>query len=145
MKNEPIVIERTFDAPVELLWKAITDKDEMKKWYFDLKQFRPEPGFQFSFEGGTEDKTYLHHCTVIDAVENKKLSHSWRYEGFEGDSVVTWSLQPIGAKTKLTLTHAGVETFPNNPDFAKKNFIQGWMSIINDSLTSYIENSKIKS
>ena len=40
MNDGAFVIERTFNAPVAAVWKAITDKDEMKKWYFDLTDFR---------------------------------------------------------------------------------------------------------
>jgi uncharacterized protein YndB with AHSA1/START domain len=36
MKNEPFVIERTLNASAERVWKAITDKDQMKEWYFNL-------------------------------------------------------------------------------------------------------------
>ncbi len=31
MKTEPFVIERTFDAPIERVWKAITNKNDMKQ------------------------------------------------------------------------------------------------------------------
>jgi len=40
MNREPLVIERTYNTTVEKVWKAITDKDEMKHWYFDLEEFR---------------------------------------------------------------------------------------------------------
>jgi uncharacterized protein YndB with AHSA1/START domain len=60
MNKEPLVVERTFSAPVSKVWKAITNKDEMKHWYFDLKDFKPEVGFEFRFIGGTEEKkSYL--------------------------------------------------------------------------------------
>jgi uncharacterized protein YndB with AHSA1/START domain len=49
MNVEPIVTERLFDAPVATVWKALTDKSKMKKWYFDLPDFKPEKGFQFEF------------------------------------------------------------------------------------------------
>ena len=49
MKNEPFVIERTFNASKEKVWKAITNKNEMKLWYFDLEEFKPEIGFEFRF------------------------------------------------------------------------------------------------
>ena len=58
----PVVIERTYDAPVETVWKAVTNKEQMKHWYFDLKEFEPEIGFEFQFHGGTEQKQYLHLC-----------------------------------------------------------------------------------
>ena len=28
-------MERVYNAPVERVWSAITDKDQMKQWYFD--------------------------------------------------------------------------------------------------------------
>ena len=49
MKQDPFVIERTCNAPVEKVWKALTDKDQMKKWYFDLPAFKAEKGFEFEF------------------------------------------------------------------------------------------------
>src|SRR4030095_523220 len=46
----PIILERTFDAPVEKVWKAITDIDQMKQWYFpQLENFKPEEGFETEF------------------------------------------------------------------------------------------------
>ena len=31
MNNEPIIIERTFNARIEKVWKAITDRNDMKQ------------------------------------------------------------------------------------------------------------------
>ncbi len=42
MSNKPLVFERTLNAPVNAVWEAITDKDKMKQWYFDLAAFKPE-------------------------------------------------------------------------------------------------------
>jgi uncharacterized protein YndB with AHSA1/START domain len=134
----PLVIERVFDAPVSVLWTALTDKDEMKQWYFDLKEFKTEPGFTFSFTGGTEEKQYLHLCEVIDVIPNKKLSYTWKYDGYTGESKVTFELFPEGNKTRLRLTHDGLETFPALADFARQNFEQGWASIVGTSLKEYI-------
>src|SRR4051812_16199003 len=118
MKQAPFVIEQTYHAPVEKVWKAITDKDRMKQWYFDLKEFKPEVGFEFQFEGGKDDDIYVHLCKITEVILNKKLTHSWRYEGYEGNSFVTWELFPEGDKTRVKLTHEGLETFPqNDPNF----------------------------
>ena len=59
---EPVIKEVTIDAPVDRVWKAITDKEDMKQWYFDLENFEPKPGFKFQFYGGTEEHQYLHLC-----------------------------------------------------------------------------------
>lgn len=139
--NEPIVKEVTVNAPSSKVWKAITDKDEMKKWYFDLKEFKPEVGFEFRFLGGKdENNPYLHICEITEVVINKKITYSWRYDGYPGKSFVTFELFTEGDKTKVKLTHEGLETFSTeNPDFAKENFVAGWNAIIGTSLKNYFE------
>ena len=140
MKDEPFLIERTFSAPIEKVWKAITDKNEMKLWYFDLAEFKAEVGFKFQFVGGPPERQYLHLCEVTEVVSGKKLTYSWRYDGYEGNSFVTFELFGEETNTRLKLTHAGLETFPKqNPDLAKHNFVEGWTSIIGESLKKYLE------
>ena len=142
--NEPFVIERTYDAPVEKVWKALTDKNEMKQWYFDLKEFKPEPGFEFQFYGeGKNGEKFLHLCKITDVLKNKKLRYSWRYDGYEGISFVTFELFDEGEKTRLKLTHEGLESFPKtaNNDFAKENFAEGWTYITGTSLKEYLEKN----
>lgn len=142
MKNDPFVIERTFNAPVEKVWKAITDKEQMKQWYFDLAAFKAEVGFEFQFYGeGHKGEKYLHLCTITDVQLNKKLTYSWRYDGYEGNSFVSFELFEEGNKTRLKLTHEGLETFPaNNPDFAKESFAGGWKWLIGTSLQKFTES-----
>jgi uncharacterized protein YndB with AHSA1/START domain len=141
MSNEPFVIERTYNAPVSKVWKAITDKDEMKQWYFDLSEFKPEVGFEFQFYGqGSKGEKYLHLCRITEVSFEKKLCYSWRYDQYEGNSFVTFELFDEGAKTRLKLTHAGIETFPkNSQDFAKESFMAGWTELIGTSLKKFVE------
>jgi uncharacterized protein YndB with AHSA1/START domain len=139
MSAQPFVIDRVYNAPVERVWEAITDNNKMKEWYFDIPDFKPEVGFEFTFDGGSEEKTYVHLCRVIEVIEGRKLSHTWRYQDYEGDSVVTWELFPEGDKTRLVLTHTGLETFPPLKDFAKENFATGWTDIVGRMLKEYVE------
>ena len=139
-QNEPFVIERVYNAPVEKVWKALTDNSYMKQWYFDIAEFEPVVGFEFQFEGSNEGRTFLHRCKITEVVENKKLKHSWRYENYPGNSFVTFELFDEGGKTRVKLTHEGLETFPSeNPDFKKQNFVEGWTYIIGKSLKEFIE------
>ena len=77
MNQQPIVVEQTFSAPVSALWQAITDAEQMRKWYFDFPEFKPEVGFQFTFAGGTETKTYVHLCEITEVIKEKILRHTW--------------------------------------------------------------------
>jgi uncharacterized protein YndB with AHSA1/START domain len=141
--NAPFVIERIFNASITKVWNAITNKDEMKKWYFDLKEFKPQVGFEFQFSAGEEGKEYLHRCKVTEVIPGKKITYSWSYNGYAGMSYVTFELSEINQnKTKLTLRHTGLETFPTtNPDFAKSNFERGWNEIIGKILKDFLESS----
>lgn len=139
--TESIIIERVFATSADALWRALTDRDEMKQWYVDLPEFKAEVGFKFTFNGGpSQERQYLHRCEVTEVAPSRKLSYSWRYEGYAGNSLVSFEITPQGQKILLRLTHTGVETFPkDNPDLAKHNFEAGWNAIINHSLLGYVE------
>ena len=119
---EAVVIERTFNAPVERVWKALTDLEEMRRWYFPLKEFKPELGFEFEFTVEHEGMMYHHLCKITEVIAPTKLAHTWRYKGHQGDSLVTFELFADGAQTRLKLTHEGLETFPKTPSFARQSF-----------------------
>jgi uncharacterized protein YndB with AHSA1/START domain len=135
-----VVVERTFSAPPERIWKALTDVEEMRRWYFDLKEFKPEVGFEFEFTVEHEGMKYHHLCKITEVIPQKKLVYTWRYKGHEGDSLVTLELFADGDKTRLRLTHEGLETFPKTPSFARKNFMEGWTQIIGSSLKEFVES-----
>ncbi|PYL92359.1 MAG: SRPBCC domain-containing protein [Verrucomicrobia bacterium] len=140
--TEAVMIERTFNAPVARVWKALTDADEMRVWYFDLKEFKPEVGFEFEFTVEHEGTKYHHLCKITEVIPQKKIAYTWRYAGEEGNSLVTFELFDDGGKTRLKLTHEGLETFPKLPAYAKTNFEKGWTEIIGSSLKQYVEESK---
>ncbi|MCD6012812.1 MAG: hypothetical protein K0Q79_2674 [Flavipsychrobacter sp.] len=140
MNNQPFIIERVFNAPVSRVWKAITDETDMRQWYFTLPGFKAEVGYEFNFTGGPDDRRYLHLCKITEVVPEQRLTYSWQYDGYEGNSFVTFELFAEGDRTRIKLTHAGLETFPaNNPDLAKENFAAGWTEFIGTSLKEFVE------
>jgi len=141
--NEAFVIERTYPITTDRVWNAITKPEEMKLWYFDLPDFKPEVGVEFQFMGGpSADRQYKHLCKITEVIAGRKLAHSWRYEGYTGNTLVTFEFFDEGAQTRLKLTHKGLESFPSdNPDLAKENFAEGWTMIIGTSLKEYLEKT----
>jgi uncharacterized protein YndB with AHSA1/START domain len=139
MEAKAVIIERTFNAPVARVWKALTDVDQMREWYFELKQFKPEVGFEFDFVVEHEGNSYHHLCKVTEVVLQKKIAYTWRYKGEPGNSLVTIELFPESNMTKLRLTHEGLETFPKTPAYARKNFEAGWTAIIGTELKKFVE------
>lgn len=141
MNTDPIIKEILVNASPADVWKAITNPEDMKVWYFDLPGFKAEVGYTFSFYGETADGTkYLHLCEIQEVEENKKLSYSWKYDGYSGNSHVTFELIHEGDQTLVRLTHTGIETFDkDNKDLKKNNFDGGWEAIIRESLKHFVE------
>ncbi|MBU2019810.1 MAG: SRPBCC domain-containing protein [Bacteroidetes bacterium] len=143
MKREktPLVIEQSLKAKPNTIWSAITDKELMAQWYFDLKEFKAEKGFKFEFIGGPEDGIkYVHLCEVIEVVPLEKLVYTWSYKGYSGLSNLTFELKENGNHTKLKLTHADLDSFPTeNEDFAIENFEAGWTYLIGTALVDFLE------
>jgi uncharacterized protein YndB with AHSA1/START domain len=147
MNNQPFIIEKLYNAPASRVWKAITSKEEMKQWYFDVSDFKAEPGFEFTFNGeGRNCEKYVHLCKVTELIEGKKLSYTWAYDGYNGTSEVTFELFPEGSGTRLRLTHSGLETFPqSNRDFARESFAEGWTYITGTALKDFVEKAAVNS
>ena len=116
----------------------------MKHWYFNLDEFNPEVGFEFSFPGqGHNSEHYIHLCKITEVIPNKRLQYSWRYKDYEGNSFVTFELFPDGNKTKIRVTHDGLETFPQQrADFARASFNAGWSELIGKLLPKYLETGE---
>lgn len=142
----PIVKETFINAPASRVWQALTDKEQMKQWYFEVSDFKPVAGFEFSFWGENEERRYLHLCTIKEAIVDKKLSYTWRYQNYDGDSLVTFELFEENDGTRVRLTHAGLETFTDqHKDFAPENFNMGWTYLIEQALKQYSETGTVVS
>jgi Uncharacterized conserved protein len=142
MKAEPVIVERTLQAPISKVWKALTDPRQMKSWYFDIESFKAEPGFEFKFYGGDNETQWAHYCKVLEVEKEKKLSYTWSYDEFPGViTIVTWELfAGDNNSTIVRITHTGLEQFPqDNRNFRKQSFNEGWMYILGTSLKDYVE------
>ncbi|MDX2174784.1 MAG: SRPBCC domain-containing protein [Bacteroidota bacterium] len=141
MIQKTFTTERIFKASRKDVWRAITEKELMKQWYFDLPEFKAEVGFKFEVTGGEVGGTqYLHHFEILEVIPEQKLMHTWCFVGFEGMSYLTYELFDEGKNTKLKLTHSGLESFPSDiPDFEFHKFEMGWNNIIHVSLKNFLE------
>ncbi|MET3978222.1 uncharacterized protein YndB with AHSA1/START domain [Mucilaginibacter sp. UYP25] len=139
MDNRPFELEQVYDAPIEEVWRILTDEDDMKEWYFpQLKKFKPVVSYKFDFTDDGSDYKKEWQVTKID--EGRKLGHSWIYKDYPGSSEVTFELFPVGNKTRLKLTHTGLASFPDDPHFARRRFEDGWKQIIGSNLKNYLKN-----
>ena len=60
-----------------------------------------------------------------------------------GTSVLTWNIDEIDGKTKVTLTHEGVESFADaGPNFTIANYEMGWNALVKTNLRNYLYGIK---
>ena len=146
METKPLVVEHVYNASIEKVWKVLTEKDQMKVWYFDISGFKPENGFKFSFTGGDENVQYLHECEVLLVDPPNKLSYTWTYPEYDRRSVVTFELfEDSQSQTRVRLSHEGLDSFQtDDPNFSVSSFTAGWNFILGDSLKNYVETEIIK-
>jgi uncharacterized protein YndB with AHSA1/START domain len=139
--EEPIVVEQLIDASLEAVWNAITRVDQMREWYFEvIPAFKPEVGFETRFDIRNEDRNFPHVWTVTEVVPMKLISYDWRYEGYAGNSNVTFELSSNENFTKIRLTHKVLESFPDDiPEFKRENGVLGWQYFINEALKEFLE------
>jgi uncharacterized protein YndB with AHSA1/START domain len=94
--------EETYPHPPERVWRALTDPAELGAWLMPT-DFAPRAGHKFSFDARPT-------LGVIDAevldVEPPRLLRC-RWSGVFGHTVVTFTLTPDGAGTRLRITHEG--------------------------------------
>lgn len=135
----PLIKEFRFNASIEKVWQALTDKNKMKDWYFpQLQKFEPVAGFKFLFkDDGAE---YRKEWVVTKVEEGKTLAHSWSYKGYPGVSEVIFDLFAEVNKTMLRVTQTGLESFPDHPHFKRERFDWGWDNLLGQNLKQLLEN-----
>jgi len=142
--EEPVRIEQSFSRPLQDVWAAITDPDRMRQWFFEnIPDFRPEVGFATGFSVRSPHADFPHRWKVLEAVPMKTLVLDWFYEGYAGDSTVTFALEEQNGLVRLTVTHAVEEDFADDvPEFKRSNCMAGWDYFIRRRLTAFLEGNR---
>lgn len=138
--SEPIVeVTQQFQESVENVWKALTDVNEMTQWFFDnIPEFEPTVGFKTQFTVTSENRVFPHLWEITEVIPFQKIVYNWRYEGYKGDSFVTFQLSEIDNQTQLTVSTKVIEDFPDTiPEFKRDSCIAGWNYFIKTSLVNY--------
>jgi uncharacterized protein YndB with AHSA1/START domain len=146
LPQAPVILERTFKAPIDTVWRAITDVAQMRQWFIkEMGSFEPEVGFETRATVQCEGKpSKVLILTVTEVTVGKRIAYSWQLDGKPGKSHVTIELFSDGGKTRLKLTHTGLESHQPEkyPDLSRTNYLRGWVSLIGESLKDFLEKSK---
>jgi len=102
-----IRIERHFDNPIERVWRAVTEPDEMARWFVVRPPWKPELGETFEAFGQRGEITVCDPPHVL----------AWTY----GVERYRFELEPDGAGCRLVFTHVF------NPDLGpQEQHERGW-------------------
>jgi uncharacterized protein YndB with AHSA1/START domain len=126
-----LVITRTFDAPRELVWKAWTEPERLKRWWGPKDFTAPISKIDLRVGGkylncmrGPDGKDYYTTGEYVEIVPFERLVYTDSFADENGNVVpatyygmsedmplqmrVTVTLDNLGGKTKMTLTHVGI-------------------------------------
>jgi uncharacterized protein YndB with AHSA1/START domain len=153
--NDAVVIERVFNAPIELIWQMWTVPEQFKKWYGPTGFSVPVAEMDVRVGGkhlicmASPDGSMKMWTTgeYVDIVPNERLVYTdspadengnvvspsamGMPEGYPATTEVTVVLEELGERTKMVMTHVG------HP--AKSGAGGGWEQAF-DKLAVYIES-----
>lgn len=156
-----LTITRVFDAPRELVWKAWTEPERVKRWWgpkgftspvikIDLRVggeylscMRSPEGQDFWGKGIFREIAPPERLVMTDSFADKEGNTvPASYYGMSGDwpleMLVTVMFKEQEGKTLLTLKHSGIEGIS---DTDRDNMEQGWSQSF-DKLAEYLEKEK---
>ena len=103
------------------VWRALTDPALLADWLLPVFDFALEQGKAFTFRrppiGGWDGTV---DCRMLEIEEHRKLSYVWRAGDFV-DTVLTFTLTPTDAGTRLSLVQSG---FTQKQNFGGARY--GW-------------------
>ncbi|GMO14416.1 SRPBCC family protein [Bradyrhizobium sp. TM233] len=136
IETQDIVIDEVFPHAAATIWKALTSAQLIARWLMPPTGFEAVEGNTFTFKtnpAGAWDGTI--HCRVLEVVSCRRFVYAWKGGdasntgyGSALDTVVTWSLTPIEAGTRVRVVHSGFVT-PTN-DTAYRNMSDGWVKVV---------------
>jgi len=140
--DEPIIVEQVFNRSVAAVWQAITNVDQMTQWFFkEIPEFKPIVGFKTQFNIQTPYRDFLHLWTITEVIPLQKIVCNWKYEGYDGDSYVTFELSEAQDQTKLVLSTKVVEDFDDTIDeFKRSSGVAGWNYFIKERLKDFLNH-----
>ncbi len=133
ISEDAVVIERVFEAPIDLIWQMWTNPEHFKNWYgptgftvpvaeMDVRVGGKQLVCMASPDGSMKMWTTGEYTEVVPnerlvytdspADENGNVvspSAMGMPDGYPTTTEVTVQLEDLGGRTKMVMTHAGVQ------------------------------------
>jgi uncharacterized protein YndB with AHSA1/START domain len=129
-----IEITQRIDAAPERVFRALTDADELTRWFASSAESDARTGgdFVLRFEFDDESKNHTYAGQYDEIVPMERVRYPWN--GRFGDTTVEFVLRPADGGTELTLIHSG---WTEAAEEARQMHEQGWAFFL-DNLERYL-------
>src|SRR6266850_2382132 len=110
MADLQIEREVLIDAPVDVVWRTITEPEQIRLWFADRVELEPEPGGRGLM--GFEDRAFP---LVVEAVQPPtRFAFRWNHPAGEepaagNSTLVEFTLLGEGERTRLRVVESGLE------------------------------------
>lgn len=145
MKNISFKTSLTINAPAALVWKALTDAEIVKKYFFGTHQQSDwQVGSDITWTGEWEGKTYQDHGKILEITPGSYVKYSyWSSMGGTEDKPENYQnvSYALTEKNGVTTLEIGQENIKS--EAAKEHSEQNWQGIFG-KMKEMVESGKVK-
>jgi uncharacterized protein YndB with AHSA1/START domain len=132
--------EILIDAPVDVVWRTVTEPEQVRLWFADEADLQAEAGYEGSltFTDEATNTSRSFQVTVQSVEPARSFSYRWqhpqRVEAGDGNStLVEFTLTPEGDGTRLRVVETGVERMgwsQEQQDTFAEQHTRGWATYL---------------
>ena len=151
--QDAIVSEIEIAAPIERVFLALTDSDQLMRWFTDAScpvefwkmDARPGGRYSYATERGNFEvngvSEFECHGEILEIDPPNLLVYSWFGNWHlypDQKTIVRWELTPTAYGTHVNVTHSGLAQDPG----ARKDYNSGWVGVV-EKLKQFVETGKV--
>src|ERR1700730_16172163 len=132
--------EILIDAPVAVVWRAVTELEQIKKWFSDEVHLEAKPGYEgvLTFNDEATKQSLTVQVTVQSVEVERSFSYRWQHPAgaaaAEGNSLlVEFTLTSEGDGTRLRVVEIGLEQMgwsQEEQDTFVRKHNHGWVTYL---------------
>jgi uncharacterized protein YndB with AHSA1/START domain len=151
--QDAIISEIEIAAPIERAFRALTDSDQLVRWFTDascpVKFWQMDARLGGCYSYATEKSNFVVngvsefkcHGEILEFDPPRLLVYTWIGNWHldpEKKTVVRWELSQIASGTRVKVTHSGLAQDPE----ARKDYSGGWPGVV-EKLKQFLETGKL--
>src|SRR5688572_15610590 len=142
MSNNHSFVQQTVTvkSSAESIFKALTQADELMRWFPTRAESDPRPGgkFKFTWEFANANENGSQQGEYVEVVPNKKLSYTWTAESAPPiPTLVTFHLVEADGQTTVEMDHSSTQDGADHGKLHDMHANQWGFFLMN--LKSYLE------